>query len=40
MFYYDHDSALRDGLDEDDLHEDHEHVEHSSLGEVLSWIGS
>ena len=40
VFYYDHDSALRDGLDEDDLHEDHEHVEHSSLEEVLSWIGS
>ena len=40
VFYYGHDSALCDGLNEDDLHEDHEHVEHSSLAEVLSWIGS
>ena len=40
VFYYDHDSATREMVDEDELHEDHEYVEHSSLAEVLSWIGS
>lgn len=38
VFYYDHDSATREGLDEDELHEDHDYVEHSSLEEVLDWI--
>ena len=40
VFYYDYDSATREMVDEDELHEDHEYVEHSSLAEVLSWIGS
>ena len=40
VFYYDMQSAEREMIDEDDLHEDHEYVEHSSLEEVLSWIGS
>ena len=39
VFYYDLDSAKREGIDEDDLSEDHDYVEHSSLKEVLSWIG-
>ena len=40
VFYYDSDSAQRELIDEDSLHEDHEYVEHSSLEEVLSWIAS
>ena len=34
VFYYDMQSAEREMIDED------EYVEHSSLEEVLSWIGS
>ena len=40
VFYHDMQSAEREMIDEDDLHEDHEYVEHSSLEEVLSWINS
>ena len=40
VFYYDYDSAQQEMVSEDELHEDHEYVEHSSLAEVLSWIGS
>ena len=40
VFYYDMQSAEREMIGEDDLHEDHEYVEHSSLEEVLSWISS
>ena len=37
VFYYDYDAAKNELLDEDELHEDHEYVEHSSLEEVLKW---
>ena len=37
---HDYDSAQQEMVSEDELHEDHEYVEHSSLAEVLSWIGS
>jgi hypothetical protein len=40
VFYYDFDSAQQEMIDDDELHEDHEYVEHSSLEEVLGWIGS
>ena len=38
VFDYDYDSAIREGVDEDELHEDHEYAEHTSLEEVLRWI--
>ena len=40
VFYCNYDSAQRELIDDDSLHEDHRYVEHSSLGEVLGWIAS
>ena len=35
--YYDAAAAAASGVDEDDLHDDHEFVEHSSVEEVMEW---
>ena len=37
VFYYDVAAAAASGVDEDDLHDDHEFVEHSSVDEVMEW---
>jgi hypothetical protein len=39
VFYFDTLSVEHAMIDIDDLHEDHEFVEHSSMKEVLEWIG-
>ena len=38
VFYYDVAAARSAGVDEDDLHEDHEFVEHSTIAEVMEWV--
>ena len=37
VFYYDVAAAAASGVDEDDLHDDHEFVEHSSVDEIMEW---
>jgi hypothetical protein len=40
VFYYDFNAAKREMIDEDDLDEDHEYVEHSSIEEVMEWMSN
>jgi hypothetical protein len=40
VFYYDFNAAEREMIDEDDLDEDHEYVEHSSIEEVVDWMSN
>ena len=37
VYYYDAAAAAASGVDEDELHDEHEFVEHSSVEEVMAW---